>query len=90
MPKIIFTESYEKRAKKFLKRNSNLEKQYIKTLKLLEKNPLHPSLRLHRLKGRLSMLHSVSINIAYRISIKFIIKKDQIIPIDVGKHDEVY
>lgn len=90
MPKLIFTESYEKRVKKFLKRNPNLEKQYIKTLELLEKNPLHPSLRLHRLKGRLSRLHSVSINITYRITIMFIIKNDQIIPIDVGKHDEVY
>lgn len=90
MPKLIFTESYEKRAKKFLNRNPDMENQYIKTLNLLEMNPLHPSLRLHRLKGKLSMLHSVSINIAYRITIKFIFRDDQIIPVDVGKHDEVY
>ena len=90
MPKLIFTQSYEKRAKKFLKRNPELENQYTKTLKLLETNPSHPSLRLHRLKGTLSILHSVSINHSYRITLKFIIKNDQIIPIDVGKHDEVY
>ncbi len=90
MPKLLFTESYEKRAAKFLKRNPELESQYTKTLKLLSKNPSHPSLRLHKLKGNLSVLHSVSINHSYRITLKFIIKKDTIIPISVGKHDEVY
>jgi len=90
MPNLLFTESYEKRATKFLKRNPEFESQYEKTLKLLSKNPSHPSLRLDKLKGHLSMLHNVSINHSYRITIKFIIKKDTIIPIAVGKHDEVY
>jgi toxin HigB-1 len=56
----------------------------------LEANPFHPSLRLHKLQGRLSDLHSASINMAYRISIFFIIEKDQIITVDIGTHDEVY
>jgi toxin HigB-1 len=90
MPEIIFTESYEKRAKKFLKQNPTLINQYAKTLKLLATNPSHPSLRLHRLKGSLSMIHSATINRAYRITLQFIVKKDTIIPINVGKHDEVY
>ena len=90
MAKLIFTESYERRAAKFLKKYPKLKGQYIKTLKLLALNPAHPSLRLHRLKGRLKDLHSVSINISYRIVLEFIIKDDLIIPIDVGTHDEVY
>jgi toxin HigB-1 len=90
MANLIFTESYEKRATKFLKRNPNLENQYIKTLQLLEQNPLHPSLRLHKLKGTLSRLHGVSINHSYRITLKFKIKNNKIMPIDVGKHDKVY
>ena len=64
--------------------------QYEKTLKLLEINPKHPSLRLHKLDGKLSELYSVSINISYRICIDFLIENDIIIPIDVGRHDEVY
>jgi plasmid maintenance system killer protein len=64
--------------------------QYEKTLKLLEINPKHPSLRLHKLDGKLSELYSVSINILYRICIDFLIENDIIIPIDVGRHDEVY
>lgn len=90
MYKIIFTESYVKRAKKFAKKHPDLLNQYKKTLQLLEINPLHPSLRLHKLERKLSDYFSVSINMTYRITIDFIIKKKEIIPINVGKHDEVY
>jgi plasmid maintenance system killer protein len=48
------------------------------------------SLRLHRQKGPLSELHSVSINISYRITMEFILNDRQIIPIDIGAHDDVY
>ena len=44
---LIFTDQYNKRAARFLKRHPDLEKQYLKTLQLLEMNPQHPSLRLH-------------------------------------------
>ncbi|HOQ12179.1 MAG: hypothetical protein BWY23_00875 [Spirochaetes bacterium ADurb.Bin218] len=90
MAEIIYTESYIKRAKKFIKKHPDLLSQYEKTLKLLEINPKHPSLRLHKLDGKLSELYSVSINILYRICIDFLIENDIIIPIDVGRHDEVY
>ena len=90
MYNIVFTESYIKRAKKFFKKHLEVLPQYEKTLKLLELNPTHPSLRLHKLKGRLSELFSVSINITYRITVIFIIRDDKIVPVDIGKHDEVY
>ena len=35
----VFTEQYNKRAARFLKRHPALEKQYLKTLQLLEINP---------------------------------------------------
>ncbi len=87
---IIFTNSYVKRAARFAKRHPDLLPQYEKTLKLLEINPFHPSLRLHRLKGPLSDLHSVSINISFRITMEFLINDRTIIPVNVGKHGEVY
>jgi len=87
---LIFTDQYEKRALRFLKRHPELEKQYLKTLQLLEINPFHPSLRLHPLSGRLSGLHSVSINISYRITLEFMLKDQEIIPVNVGDHDTVY
>lgn len=87
---LTFTASYNRRAKKFLKKHPELKKQYLKTLQILELNPYHPSLRLHALEGRLAELHSVSINISYRITMEFIIEHDEIIPVNVGTHDEVY
>ena len=59
-------------------------------LLLLEANPRHPSLRLHALKGRLQGLHSVSINISYRITLELIIDGQRLIPMDIGSHDAVY
>jgi mRNA-degrading endonuclease YafQ of YafQ-DinJ toxin-antitoxin module len=88
--KIIYTETYIKRAKNFLNKHPEIISQYKKTLKLIEINIFHPSLRSHKLKGRLSDLYSVSINISYRICIDFIIKENTVIPIDIGKHDDVY
>lgn len=88
--KLIFTEQYEKRATRFLKRHSELEKQYLKTLQLLEMNPHHPSMRLHALSGRLLGLHSVSIKLSYRITLELLIQDEEIIPVNVGDHDVVY
>jgi proteic killer suppression protein len=88
--RIIYTPGYNKRAARFIRKHPELIPQYEKTLKLLEIDPFHPSLRLHRLKGRLSELHSVSINISYRITLELVVQGREIIPVDVGSHDEVY
>ena len=74
----------------FIKKHPEIVSQYEKTLRLLEANPTHPSLRLHKLSGKLEGLYSVSINMGYRISLEFIIQEDMVIPVDVGTHDEVY
>jgi mRNA-degrading endonuclease YafQ of YafQ-DinJ toxin-antitoxin module len=87
---LVFTEHYAKRAAYFLKRHPDLEKRYLKTLQLLELNPHHPSLRLHALSGKLKALHSVSINLSYRITLELLIQDEQIILVNVGSHDAVY
>ena len=87
---LIFTEQYTKRAARFLKRHPELRTQYLKTLQLLEANPHHPSLRLYALGGKLAGLHSISINISYRITLELVIHHDEIIPVNVGDHDAVY
>jgi mRNA-degrading endonuclease YafQ of YafQ-DinJ toxin-antitoxin module len=88
--KLIYPEIYIKRARKFLKKSPEMHNQYRKTLELLELNPYHPSLRLHSLQGRMSGLSSVSINISYRIVLEFMIKGDEILLVNIGKHDQVY
>jgi proteic killer suppression protein len=88
--KLVFTEQYSRRAARFLKRHPELRQQYLKTLQLLEANPLHPLLRLHPLRGKLECLHSVSINLSYLITLELLIQNEQIIPVNVGDHDAVY
>lgn len=87
---LVFTDDYTRRALRFLKRHPELKSQYGKTLALLEINPHHPSLRLHALQGKLQGLHSVSINLSYRITLELLIADAQIIPVNVGDHDAVY
>ena len=88
--KLIYPESFIRRARKFLKKHPEIHKQYRKTLELLELNPNHPSLRLHSLHGRMSGLSSVSINISYRIVLELIIEGDEILLVNIGKYDQVY
>ena len=86
---LVFTDQYNRRAARFLKRHPEVREQYRKTLLLLQANPHHPSLRLHALGGKLGGLHSVSINLSYRITIELVIRARQIVPINVGDHDSV-
>jgi len=75
---------------RFLRRHLKARRQYDKTLTLLEANPFHPSLRVHPLKGRLAGLHSVSINLSYRITLDLLIEDERITLVNVGDHDAVY
>ena len=87
---LVFTDQYNRRAARFLKRHPQARPQYRKTLLLLQANPHHPSLRLHAMGGKLSGLHSVSINLSYRITLELLLRDRQIVPINVGDHDAVY
>ncbi|MEP6701461.1 MAG: plasmid stabilization protein [Betaproteobacteria bacterium] len=87
---LVFTEQYNRRAARFLRLHPDSARQYAKTLNLLQANPHHPSLRLHALKGRLNGLHSVSINLSYRITLEMLITKSEIVPINVGGHEQLY
>ncbi|MGM0623994.1 MAG: type II toxin-antitoxin system YafQ family toxin [Campylobacterota bacterium] len=88
--KIKRTDAYLAKLIKFMKKHPDLVEKYAKTIELLEIDPFHPSLRLHKLKGKLRPYHSVSINMKYRIIIDFILTEKEIIPIDIGIHDKVY
>ncbi|MEZ5589142.1 MAG: plasmid stabilization protein [Sedimenticolaceae bacterium] len=88
--RLIYPDSYLKRTRKFLKKHPELRSQYQKPLELLELNPHHPTLRLHRQQGRLAPLSSVSTNMSYRIVLEIIIQEHDIILVDVGRHDQVY
>ena len=56
----------------------------------IEVSDRSPSLRLHALRGKFAGLHSVSINLSYRLTLELLIQDQQIIPVNVGGHDAVY
>ena len=75
---------------RFLKRLHKIPKEIInKTIEkeeLFKINPLHPSLRLHALKGKFLGYWSISVNKNYRIIFRRLSNGD-ILFISVGKHD---
>jgi mRNA-degrading endonuclease YafQ of YafQ-DinJ toxin-antitoxin module len=87
---LVYTEKFEKRAIRFLKQYPDVKQKYLKTLQLLELNPHHPALRLHRLSGKLKNFHSASIDMFYGITLEFEIHENMIILVNVGAHDDVY
>ena len=90
MYRLIFTQSYEEKAKRFLKKHPEIKSQYAKCLTLLELNPFHPSLRLHQFKTARFTGYSVSINLSYRISIEFLVMEKEVLLVSVGDHQEIY
>lgn len=87
---LVFPERYQKIEKQFLRRHPELVDRYTKTLSILQVDPTHSSLRLHALKGRLTGLYSVSINLQYRITLELEVREHEIILVNVGGHGEVY
>ena len=87
---LVFTEQYTRRAARFLRQHPDAASQYAKSLELLRANPHHPSLRLHALKGKFAGIHSVSINLSFRITLELLLTEHEIVPINVGGHGAVY
>lgn len=63
-----------------------IQKITDKKVEIFKINPLHPSLRIHQLQGKLKELWSISLNNKYRIIFKRIDNGD-IVFISIGKLD---
>lgn len=89
MIKITWDEGFKKIYKKKVSNNQDLKKKFWDTLKLFTKNPFNQKLKTHKLRGKLEGLWALSITYDCRLIFKFI-KKDEVLLIDIGEHDEVY
>jgi mRNA interferase YafQ len=92
---ILTTDQRFKRSfKRLTKKNPQLQDKILAVLEILGDDPFTPSLKSHRLTGRLEGLWSCSV--AYDCRIIFAFKKDSdtgenlIVLVDIGSHDEVY
>ena len=69
----------------FLKLPKTIQKKACKKEKIFKENPFHPSLRLHKLKGKLEGLWSISIDMKYRIIFKSL-EDGVILFVSIGMH----
>lgn len=92
---LVLSKQFEKSYKKFSANNQILKSGIIKALEKLESDAYDPSLRTHKLSGKLAAY--LACYCGYDCRIIFIIEKDinnpdleNIILLDIGKHDDVY
>ena len=90
MNTLVWTETFARTARRFLRRHSDLRPDFEAVLRQLETDPAHPSLRLHPLKGRHHGKHAVSLTYSYRIVLILVLIRGEIVLLDVGSHDDVY
>ena len=80
--KIHYNADFEKQFKKLPK---NIQIKACKVEKLFKENPFYPSVRLHKLKGKLKDLWSISIDRKTRIIFK-VLKGGIILFVSIGSH----
>jgi addiction module RelE/StbE family toxin len=86
--RIEYTTPFKKSFKKIIAKKPDVVFAVIEKLLLLSKEPGHPSLKLHKLKGRLNEFYAISIEYNLRITLE--IESDLVRLLDIGTHDEVY
>lgn len=89
MIKVSFSSSFRRSFKKRIKGKAKLEAKFWAKLEAFTKNPFSPSLRTHKLSGKLENLWSFTIEYDQRVLFYFVDHKNAVF-IDIGNHDEVY
>ena len=92
--KLAWTPKSVRAFKRLIRKNPQLRPVVEKTLKQLEKDCFHSSLKTHKLTGDLANIWSCSIDYQYRILFEFIkdskTQENAILLLNIGSHDEVY
>lgn len=69
----------------FIRLPQSVQKRAAKAEQLFRENVFHPSLRLHKLKGRLDHLWSISIDKRHRILFE-VMEEGVVMFVDIGAH----
>ena len=94
MKNITFDPSFKRAYKSLLRKRPDLKLKIEAILYLLATDASEPSLQTHKLKGQLSGSWACTVEYDCRIVFDFVkLSKDgeeEILLIDIGRHDEVY
>lgn len=86
--KVRLSEEVQKYLHKISQKNPKLALQIQKQLLVFIENPRHPSLRTHKLAGKLNNLYSISVDKNIRMT--YLWEEDEAYFTKIGTHDEVY
>ena len=89
MIKVVWDQGFRRSYKRKVKNNDEYKKKFWNTLEIFAKDPFDPQLKTHKLSGKLKGLWVFSCLYDCRVIFKFV-KKDEVLLIDIGNHDEVY
>lgn len=86
---VSFSTTFKRSFKKRIKGNADLESRFWQKLEQFTVDPFDPSLRTHKLSGKLREFWSFSIDYNARILFYFT-EDEKAVFVDIGSHDEVY
>lgn len=87
MKKITLSPSFKKKLNRLKKKNAKLFQKVKQQFLLFEFNQQHPSLRLHKLKGDMRNVWSLSVTTNIRI---LFVEDEKYYFFDIGTHDQMY
>jgi mRNA-degrading endonuclease YafQ of YafQ-DinJ toxin-antitoxin module len=86
---VSFSSAFKRSFKRRIKGNTDLEERFWQKLEIFTTDPFDPSLKTHKLSGKLKDVWSFSVD--YDARVLFYFESDgNAVFIDVGSHDEVY
>ncbi len=89
MMEVKFATEVEKYLQKIKSKDGKLFSRIDKQLLLFVKNPKHPSLRTHKLSGKIKNMWSISITMSIRM-VYIKISESSFVFVKIGTHKEAY
>jgi len=86
---LIWGSSFKRAYKRVTTANPDLKPKIAQAVETFVDNPYHPSLRTHKLSGKLRGLWAFVVAYDCRVVFQFL-DEQNVLLIDIGKHDEVY
>jgi mRNA-degrading endonuclease YafQ of YafQ-DinJ toxin-antitoxin module len=86
---VSFSSSFKRGFKKRIKGNTDLEERFWQKLEQFTVDPFDPSLKTHKLSGKLKEYWSFSVDYDERVLLYFT-EDEKAVFVDIGSHDEVY
>jgi mRNA-degrading endonuclease YafQ of YafQ-DinJ toxin-antitoxin module len=86
---VSFSSPFKRAFKKRIKGNTELEARFWQKLEQFTVDPFDPSLKTHKLSGKLKEFWSFSVDYDERVLFYFL-EDEKAVFVDIGSHDEVY